>query len=282
MPGSIATTKISVAPAWGKITFYYKHGLSGLTDSSSATENPIANILDRMENNYWQAKPGVLSTVDINFDAGAGQTYTADYIAFNGHNFRLTEMEIDLEYSDALDLSDPLNSGTTAYTYPTAYPPADKLPIIAEFTSAAARYWRLRLEPIATYEMPKITNAWWGEKTEMDWATADFDPNESEYDEIVNISQTGRVLGILKRQRKRSFKFQIDDADAALYAKANALFEAVEFEPFFVNWNYTENPNSGYYMRDNRGLFAAPYRIASGDNHRNLNFDLIGRQSPWQ
>ena len=274
-------TALTGITEWGKPTVYYDHSLSGLTATGSATGHLVANIIDRLENNYWLSDDDGGQN-DICYDSGSSEGYTADYFAINGHNFANVGATVKLEYSDTLDLSTPANAGTEAGSI-ASIPDEDNTPFVVEFTSVSARYWRLRIEQTSVIgdEFPKITNGYWGEKTELDYATSGFDPNTSKYDDLVNISQTGILLGIHKKQRIRRFSFSIREAESEIFDKAEMLFETVGLEPFFVCWNYVNNSSDCYYMRSDSGIFTAPHVIGNG-GYRNLNFNFIGRVGAWQ
>jgi len=176
---SIVSARIDPGWAWGKPTFYYNHSLSGLVATFEDTDHVIGNILNRLETDYW-ISTSTAGLNDTTFDAGAGNTYTADYFAVNGHNFNNVGATVSLQYSNTLDLSVPANAGTLAARV-SPVPSFDDLPLLREFTSISARYWRLRVSQtvVVGTKYPKMVNAFWGEKTELDFASSSFDPGEN-------------------------------------------------------------------------------------------------------
>ena len=81
---------------WAKPTIYYDHDLSGLIATSEVTGFEVGKILDRLESTWWKAT----SSADqfIVFDAGAGNTISADYLGVANHN--LSGSNIELQCSD--------------------------------------------------------------------------------------------------------------------------------------------------------------------------------------
>ena len=88
-----------------KVKAYYKHELSGLTASSTATGFDVDNLLIFLESSLWKG----VGTGDhtITFDAGVGKTIGANYIGIANHN--LAGSTFMLQYSDdnfAADIND--------------------------------------------------------------------------------------------------------------------------------------------------------------------------------
>jgi hypothetical protein len=128
---------------------------------------------------------------------------------------------------------------------------------------------------------PYIVNSVWGQALELDYSSVQFDPNDSEYDDVLNISETGVLLGIHKNQRIRRYKFKTDTVDSDQYDLIRAWRDAVGMAPFWVNWDTENHDTEVYYMRMNSMTWTAPYVIA-GKGVRDVSFDLIGRVSGWQ
>ena len=68
----------------GKVKAYYKHELSSLTASSTASGYSVDNLLIFLESSLWKG----VGTGDhtITFDAGANKTIGADYLGIANHN----------------------------------------------------------------------------------------------------------------------------------------------------------------------------------------------------
>lgn len=83
--------------AWGKVKFYWNELLSSLVATSTAIGFDVINLLDRFEGTKWRAT----STIDqyITYDAGEGNTYTADFLAISGHNLYSITATLGLQYS---------------------------------------------------------------------------------------------------------------------------------------------------------------------------------------
>src|SRR3972149_6831962 len=162
---------------WAKPKIYYDTMLgsagSALTASSTATGDYNASYLyNWLEVNSWKAA-NATAPMYITYDAGAGNTKQADYLAILGHNLKAVGATIVLQYSTdnfASDINDAF----------TAFAPSAETVILKEFTNPGAkRYWRLKITGTLS-AAPYITLCVWGNKTELDYATASFDPYQQE------------------------------------------------------------------------------------------------------
>jgi hypothetical protein len=75
-----------------KVKAYYDHNLSGLTASATATGYSVDNLLIFLESSLWKG----VGTGDhtITFDAGVGNTVTADYVGVANHNLSGTTFKL--------------------------------------------------------------------------------------------------------------------------------------------------------------------------------------------
>ena len=164
----------------------------------------------------------------------------------------------------------------TSSTWTTAHsgaPAADTV-YLKEFTATAAhRYWRLR---ITAASVPVyMTLCIWGQKTELDYATASFDPHEQNVKANVNLSQGGYVTGVHTQYAERSLSLQFEDADATLYSKVKTWWDTSGLKNFFVAWEIANNPNDVYLMRPDV-KFSNP--LTNGGLYRNITINLTGRK----
>lgn len=83
---------------WAKPTIYYDYDLSGLVASSELTGYEASKLLDRLESTWWKSANATVPMY-ITFDAGSGNTITADYLAISGHNLNTIGALITLQYS---------------------------------------------------------------------------------------------------------------------------------------------------------------------------------------
>lgn len=84
---------------WAVPTIYYEHNISGLVASSELTGFEASKLLDGLESTWW--KSAVTTTpLYFTFDAGEGETVTADYLTVSGHNLNSIGATLGLDYSD--------------------------------------------------------------------------------------------------------------------------------------------------------------------------------------
>lgn len=257
--------------AWAKIKFFWETMLgstgSTLTASSTASGYDAKNIYDMLETTMWKAG-SVTPPQTITYDAGAGNTKTADYIIFLGHNFSTAGASVYIEYSD----------NGTAWTEAWSTTPTSDKALLAEFTNPGAhRYWRVRLfkSPTDFNALPYITICIWGLKTELDYASASYDPDEQETKANVNVSDTGYLLGIHRRYTERSMTLRFEDADSALYAKVRNWWETSGLKNFFVAVDTANRPNDVFLMRPDP-KFSNP--LKAGGLYRDITVSLKGRK----
>lgn len=258
---------------WAKIKFYYDK-MFGSTDStlSATTTAPgdydVDYIFNMLETNMWMAN--TTSTHYITYDAGAGNTKRADYVAVIGHNMfsdgASGAMNIRVEYSSD-NFSADINEAF-ANTQPTS----DDAFII-EFTAQTARYWRVMTSNAGSPVY--MTLCILGEKTELDYASASFDPHAQTHKANVNISYGGYVTGIHEQFVERKMSLSFADADSALYSKVKRWIDTHGLKNFFMAWELDNEPGEIFLMRPEPS-FENP--LTMNGSYRNININLTGRK----
>ena len=256
---------------WAKIFFYYATmlGSTGSTltaTSTSSGDYNVAYIYNMLETNMWRSA-NTTTPMYLTYDAGAGNTKTADYLAILGHNLFTAGATITLQYS---------SNGTTWNDAFTAYAPSADTVILKEFTSPGAyRYWRLAITGTLSV-IPYTTLCIWGDRTELDWVSGAFDPYEEEVKANISKSYGGHIAGIHTMYSERELNLKFDDADATLYNKIKAWWDISGIKNFFVAWDKTNSPNDVYLMHP--GLkFSNPFKM--GGVYRDIKIDLKGRKA---
>lgn len=256
---------------WAKIKFFYDAMLgsagSALTATSTAVGDYAVGYLHNMlETNMWLSAD-TASPQCITYDAGAGNVRTADYMAVMGHNLKSAGATIKLQYSD---------DGFASHIWDAfaAFTPVSDGALLKEFASPGAyRHWRLVITGAAA--PPYMTIAVWGNATELDYATASFDPYCVEVKASVNLSYSGCVTGIHTRYAERSLTLVFNDADAELYGRLKAWWDASGLRSFFVAWETTNSPSDVWLMRPDV-RFSSP--LKSGGAYRDVSVQLKGRK----
>lgn len=256
---------------WNKIRFYWSTMLgstgSSLTATSTASGYTLTDIYNMLESNTW--KSAVTTNPQyITYDAGVGNTATADYLAIIGHNLKTIGATITLQYSTD-NFSTDVNDAFTGFA-----PSADTV-ILKEFTAPAAkRYWRLKISG-AMSAAPYMTLCIWGSMTELDYGSAAYDPYEEDVKASVNLSQGGFVTGIHTQYSERSLSLRFEDADSTLYGKVKAWWTGSGLKNFFVAWDTANNPNDVWLMRPDP-KYSNP--LANGGIYRSITVNLKGRK----
>lgn len=256
--------------SWNKIKFFYDSvpgaGGSIITATSSAPGNHVENIFNMLEVNRWEAS-SALSPQYITVDLGAGLEKGSDYLAVLGHNLNAAGASVTLQHSTDNFASD-INDAFSPFM-----PASDKV-ILKEFAAVAPkRHWRLKVDGHTA--TPYMAVCVWGNKTELDYAAAGFDPHEQEARSNVNISNGGYVSGIHNRYTERAMSIRFEDADAPLYEKIEAWWETSGVKNFFVAWENADHPDDIFLMRPD-ARFNNPFK--AGGLYRDINIKLIGRK----
>ncbi|GEM_PF-1656401 len=257
---------------WAKIKFFWDTMLgstgSTFTASSTATgDYNVTYLYNMLETNMWKAA-NTTTPMYISYDAGVGNTKQADYLILYQHNLKDLGATVTLQYSTDNFVAD-INDVFTPNT-----PPDNQL-WLKEFTSPGAkRHWRLKIYGVITVA-PYITLGLWGLKTELDYATAAFDPYEVNVKANVNLSAGGYVTGIHTKYSERSVNLQFDDADSTLYNKIKTWWDTSGLKNFYLAWDTTNNPNDIYLVRPDL-KFSNPF--ATGGLYRNITLNLKGRK----
>lgn len=141
-------------------------------------------------------------------------------------------------------------------------------------SSNAKRYWRLKVAGYGTTS-PDMAVCIWGDKTELDYASASFDPHHQEETANVNLSYGGYVTGIHTRYTERRLDLRINDADPDLYDKLKSWWDTHGLKNLFVAWDTAKNPSDVWLMRSS-GTFRNPFNRTG--LYRDINIKLSGRK----
>ncbi|MBI5599208.1 MAG: hypothetical protein HY890_05655 [Deltaproteobacteria bacterium] len=255
---------------WAKIKFFFDTMLgstgSTLTATSTATGDYAASyVYNWLETNMWKAA-NTTTPMYLSYDAGSGNTKTADFLAILGHNLKTIAAIVTLQYS---------SNGSTYTDAFTGEAPAADTVYLKEFTSPGAyRYWRLKITGTLS-AAPYLTLCIWGNETALDYATASFDPYEQEVKAAVGMSQGGYVTGIHTEYTERSLSLRFEDADSTLYGKVKTWWDTSGLKNFFVAWETANNPSDVWLMRSDE-KFSNPFK--AGGLYRDITVNLRGRK----
>lgn len=254
-----------------KLRFFY-HNILGstgstiLASSTSATSDFSVDYLHNfLEVNSWQEAAGGTTARTIKFDAGVGNTYSADYFAIHGHNLNGSTLALDVS-SD--DFAASTVSAVAAFVVGTTGT------ILSQFTSPGAyRYWRFSFsQSTATAAAIQIMSL--GTATELAYITPPFDPHAQEIKATINLSHSGYVTGIHTRYTERNLDIKLPNASTAVYASVKTWFETHGAKQFFLAWDATGSSADVWLMRPEL-RFNNPITV---DKFRDISISLTGRK----
>ena len=145
---------------------------------------------------------------------------------------------------------------------------------VKEFDIVSSRYWRIRLTNLTS--VPFIGIAYWGQKVEINYVTASFNPHDEEEEANINESLTGVLLGVHERFTRRPIKIMHRASDDLDYQKIKAYKDEVKLLNFFLAWDKTEHYADVWLMRFKQKTFKAPF--TKGGLYRDISYELIGRK----
>lgn len=255
---------------WAKVKFFWETmlGSAGSTLTAANTETTgdydVSYIYNMLETNLW--KSSGINPVDFKYDAGIGNTKTADYLAIIGHNLGTVGGTVYLQYSDT-------GLWTGEQVTVSSFTPTDDKVILKEFPKTTGhRYWSFYVN--AGIVVPEISLCIWGNKTELDWASGGFDPHEQNHKANINISETGYVLGIHKKFVEREMTLEFNDDDGTLYPKIEDWRDNHGLKNFFIAWDLINKPNEVFLMRSDK-RHSNPFTLQGAA--RKIRINLIGR-----
>ncbi|MDP2690166.1 MAG: hypothetical protein Q8P48_08655, partial [Deltaproteobacteria bacterium] len=138
--------------------------------------------------------------------------------------------------------------------------------------SLARRWWRLKITGHSA--PPEMAILAWGNKTELDYVSAGFDPYEEEIKANVTRSDTGYVLGVHDRYRERRMTLRFEDADDELYQKIKDWWDGSGLKNFFVAWERGNRPEDVFLMMP-EPRFNNPFKLTG---RRDITISLTGRR----
>ena len=253
-----------------KLKFFWNNMLesTGSTMNAPTTNSTGDYSIDYIHNwlevNSWKERSTGISTIRaINFDAGVGNVYPADYVVILGHNLNGSTLTVNAS-------SDNFVSSSTLVDMVVNTTGA----ILAEFTSPGAfRYWRIVFSrSTATETFISILSL--GTKTELDYIQAPFDPYGQEIMANVNLSQGGYVTGIHTKYTERQLSINLSNQSTGIYTSVKTWFETHGPKNFIVAWDSTGSSADVWLVRPDL-KFDNPI---NSDHLRDIRIELTGRK----
>lgn len=261
---------------WDKIKIYYDNRLTDTGSSLSATSTEstgdfdVDYIANWLEVNAWQAEDAAMAaTQDLTLDLGVGNTATCDYFTLFNHNLNTAGVTVVLQAS-----ATGAWAGEEVDAFTPVAPTADTVFHQEFIAPTAVRYWRIHITS-ATGDAPYIRIASFGELTELDFASAGYDPYQESIKQNVMTTTGGIVAGVHKKYTERPFNIRINDADSALYAKVKTWQDTHEGRQFFLGWETSNNPDDIWLVRSN-GRHNNP--LQNNSTFRDITLNLTGRK----
>lgn len=256
----------AVVSCWARIKFAYAFASTmELTATSEDSDNPVSNMINRLETNHYQS---LITTTQYITDTGsAGTSTSADYLVLWGHNLKTAGATITLQHSND-NFSSDINDAFTGEI------PTSDTYFFKEFTTISDDYWRIKITGASV--APMITIGYWGDITELDYCSVAFDPNAQRIRDDVNRSETGYQLGVYEKWTERTQRFTWAAAELDIYDALEAWHNVVGRENFFTIWDSLDHPTEVYLMYSD-GVFNSRYTM--NGRYRDCSVNLTGRKA---
>lgn len=258
---------------WVAIKLFYATML-GSTGSALTTSEAAATGDYDVDYIYNMLEVGSILTANANdqhieYDAGVGNSETADYLVILGHNLLTADALVSLEYSDA-------GTWTGEETVVVApFTPTSDGVVLKEFTKTTAhRYWRVLMTSLS--EAPNITLCIWGNKTELGFARSSYDPKGFEEQVSRNITTGGVTAGIHEAYTEREFSISLTKMDDAKYQELLTWRETSGAQQVIVAWETANNPDDAFLVYP-VGKFDCPF--TDGGLYRRTTLNFRGRKA---
>ena len=251
------------------LKFFYDNMLQSTAGSIAATSTStgayaIDNIHNMLEVNGWKGTSS--ATQNIDFDAGVGNAFDADYVAILGHNLFTVGSSVAVIHSTS-----GAYGGEEVSIFSTSVD-TDKV-FLKEFSAPGAkRYWRVQISGAST--KPSVNILSLGTLSTIAFIQPPSDPHGQRTIKNTNITQGGYVAGIHTKYTERNVTYSFGGVSTALYSILNTWHENSGQKNFFMAWDTTNDSSAVYLVRPD-GNFNAPINM---DKYRNITINLRGRK----
>lgn len=252
-----------------ELKFFYDNMLQSTVGTISATSTStgayaIDNIHNMLEVNGWKGTSS--ATQNIDFDAGVGNTFDADYVAILGHNLFTIGSSVAVSHS-----TDGVFGGEEVTIFSTSVD-ADTV-FLKEFSPPGGRrWWRVQVNGASTSPFINILSL--GTLSTVAFIQPPFDPHSQRTIKNTNVTQNGFVAGIHTKYTERNISLSFGGVSTSLYKIFNDWHEVSGMKNFFMAWDTTNDPSAVYLVRPD-GNFNSPINV---DKFRNITINLKGRK----
>lgn len=202
------------------------------TATDTATGYDVLNVRDLREFTSW--KGASLGTKYITVDCGSAKS--ADALGIKRHNLGTASASVSVESSD---------NGTDWTERLAPFAPSNDKAILKTFTSASARYWRIKVVTAAT--APEIAVALVGVRVTFPYPPdGPYVPASTGIEADVNRGRTGMLLGTTARFKPYKISPRWSNPTRSWVDAYFVPFwddHASNLSPFFYAWDLDTYPN---------------------------------------
>lgn len=233
-----------------------------LEATNTATDYDVAHVIDRRPYTFWVAEDEGTRYIT----ADLGEAVAADCLGIAGHNFGTAAAAVTLQHS--------ANGSDWADAVAEFEPETDRA-LMATFTAATQRYWRLKIVTAAV--AARVGVLFVGARLDFPrYVQAGYDPAPETVHATSARSKAGHPLGATLRWVEHAISASFQNlTDAWVRASFKPVWDAhlSRLEPFFWAWNLADFDEDVYYVQVPDGFtLALPYNPV----RRNLTLEMRG------
>ncbi|MFA4871354.1 MAG: LamG-like jellyroll fold domain-containing protein, partial [Pedobacter sp.] len=221
-----------------------------LSATDTATDFDVQNIKDYRPYTWWQAAS--IGTKYITIDCGVAKS--ADCLGIVGHNLSSTNDTVSLESS---------TDGITYTERITGFVPTSDKAIMKKFTSASARYWRIKI--IAPSVAPKLAVAFLGVSLNFPYPPdVPYIPYKETVEADVAEGKKGHLLGASLKFKSLNIDANFSNLERAWTINEFKLFwdnHGSKLLSFFYGWDLVNYPDWAFYVNCEDMDFGLPMSV---------------------
>lgn len=236
---------------FSEVEAYYKTPVTGWTPTSEVAGFEADNMLDGLDVTWWRATGS--GDQELVFDAGDGNTIDFDYLAIGaGHNLNTIGATVTWQKGDnALSYSNVI----------APFVPTDDKSFVMKAGSTQT-FRAIKVKITGASAAANITAMLSGELTVLGFARL-YDPHRRRREQIVNITEGGRLAGASIKHTMREIDAKFKQVDDTLYTKIDDLWQNNGLKIFFLSWEPSEHSTEVWPVFISRNERNSPF-VKSG------------------
>lgn len=238
-----------------------------LTATTTDTGFSVNNLKDKRDYTYWQSSNTSDQTLELDLSATAYSASPVRYLAFAGHNLYTASATVHLDgYNGSSWIDDILS-----------FDPGSDNPVMKTFAAITYSKYRVRLTGLAAKARIGVIGL--GAVVQFDYPP-DAPFSHKDYTGIVKgeTSVKGNILGLSWDYTEHKITAKYSWLTKTFFTNYWDTFYRTHAQyglPFFYAWDYTNDPDTCYYVRMEEPRTSMPQ--VTSNLIEGLEFTMIGK-----